>query len=233
MKAFGAPAVATVSDALFLAEAFLFSERGSQKIGIWDLYFNGKNDVPEVSDEAMIKVLENVIATCVMTPVYYKHFSIIKSEEGKNVACCTGYLHPCFNFGSVFRASVEQSCSVVLGWPEEKSRERWKRIAFLQHSFPDVSWNNKFVLDCVYCVNEARGYGLARKVILHCMERSDINGQQDNIKMITCAQGNEVARNLYIKMGFVSRGHGKSLECMNAMGIEGFELLELDKQNRI
>lgn len=206
---------ANLGDADFLGKCICYAERAHTGTGLWDVLY------PE-------NVLPVLTYACVNDS--NSHFHISKClvarhiATGQPVAAASGFCYP--------ECSVEKTkpgiCQALLALRKttsiEEGMELCERLNFLDESFPaDVDYDHSWMIDSVYTEPDYRGRGLSLALIQQLVQKGAAEGRRK--QLISCANGNDPAKSLYIKAGFHEIGHAESSLCQSLLGTSGFTIL--------
>jgi RimJ/RimL family protein N-acetyltransferase len=201
-------------DKCFIGECLCFSERAHTGVGIWDLIC--EPDTAEamgnasLQDSAHFTIQNFVLARDIST--------------GKPVAGACGFVYPEFSVEKS-KASIIGAMKTLRDWSEEEGDAAWRKISFLEEALPDYdAWEGSWLVEAVYCAPEYRGHGLGSRVVNEVLARGAARGCHQ--ALLTCAVGNEGALRMYKHLGFSILGTGFSSRCKDALGSEGFHLLQ-------
>ena len=221
----------TESDAAFLGEGILESERDLHGIGIWDLYLSLPSSPDR--DSLLRSVLSDVALTSPESCAYnFRRFAIaatsptapgVSSVPG---SCGCGFVYPSSSLlGTMPLLGAAMSRSH--GWSPEDVAAAAGRLAFVAGAFAaDVDFEGRWMIEGVYTAPEHRRRGLARLVVQRLIDRGREMGCKECL--ISCSVGNVPARTLYEGMGFKQVGATPgSEECMAKLHCAGFFMLSI------
>lgn len=225
---------ACVEDGDFVSIGIREAERCNAGIGIFDtLIGKTAEDISKTDRTAPDKVsayLKHCFLNAVESHVYISNFLLlVHVPTGKLAACACNYPHPEFGLSKSmpgFKAALKE----VLNYSDEDVEQAMQRWNFLDNAFPDVDYSNCWCTEAVYVSPEFRGCGLGHMIVKASMDdqesrRESLENSAERRYLITCAVGNDVAKRLYERLGYVVVGQGNSAECMKAINCSGFYVL--------
>jgi ribosomal protein S18 acetylase RimI-like enzyme len=222
---------AEASDAEFLSLGAREAERCNCGIGIYDVLVGKSAEDISKMDRTASDEVSAYIKHCVLNDpashAYYENFLVVV-EEGTGQLAASACIYPYPEFGlSKSIPGLKIALKEVLGYTAEQIDEALDRWSFLDSSFPDVEFNNTWMVEAVYVDPNYRKHGLGERLLRACMEgiAKKYEGVESRRYLITCAVGNEPARRLYERLGFTLAGQGESEECMKAINCSGFYVL--------
>lgn len=218
---------AEARDASFISIATVEAERAHTGIGIWDVLLSSDGiKIQTETDTHAFIALGEAIMNSPSSHLAIDNFSVIRSESGEAVACCSCYMYPKSNLSSTFdklREVLLRDC----GWTLEEYSKRRYLLSFLDTSFPDdVPYGGSWFIETVYTDASHRQKGLSSHLIRSAIEK----GRQCGAPrcMLVVASGNDGARRLYEREGFVKIAEAYSAECMTQLKCPGFDILCLN-----
>lgn len=229
-----------VSDCEFLTKCVIEAEKGHGSVGIWNLMIS--------DDVQLAAVISHAMQNDKASHFHFSRFLILRNEQGIPVAGgCAFPSPPCGLFES--KDGLCNAMISVFKCSEEEANKRWNNgVHFLLEAYPDINWENTWVIDCLYTIPAYRGQGhgktllnalyeLGRKNPLCRVQHQKLESDSEVIddsyssdyydrSLLACVVGNESARSLYVKNGYVeSLGAGFSDKCTTMLGYSGFEML--------
>ena len=216
-----------------------------------------------IEDELQLaSVISHAIEHDENSHFHFSRFLILLNEHNIPIAAgCAFPSPPCGLFESK-TGLCKAMTAIIPNCSEKEANERWEKgIYFLLDAYPNIDWENTWVIDCLYTIPAHRGHGYGRTILnalyeqghrnplcrIQCKDQHDpnsnSNSKEDESKsksesididtvsffdksILACVVGNNTARSLYIKNGYVdSLGVGNSDKCMSILGCSGFEML--------
>ena len=208
---------AQLKDSHLLGIAIRDAERGHTGKGIWDVLISS-----DQMDIALI--LEHACINDANSFFHISRFLVAREKStGELLATACGFIYPnCSIEKNKF--GISKAISTLYGLNEEEIDLAWKRLNFLDECFPDVDYNNSWMVEAVYTMPSHRGKGLAAKVIEAVLEEGRTHTDCKKA-LITCAIGNNAALHLYLRLGFEIVGQGESRKAVEELGHPGFYVL--------
>jgi len=206
---------ATEQDAPFLAWVMQEAARSHLPLGLWDFTLPGP-DRPR---------LEAVARMAIAQPESFVHFGgfLVAEADGKAIAGLSGYdsAHkPLDGFTTVMDGTLEQ-----LGWSAEHRALAGIRLAPIGTCMPD-SPPGVWVIEWVAAKPEARGRGVAHKLLVEILERGRRGGYTKS--QIGYLLGNTPAKTAYERVGFETTGDMRTPEFEAVYGCPGIAHMECD-----
>jgi ribosomal protein S18 acetylase RimI-like enzyme len=171
-----------------------------------------------------LQCLEEVSRSCTEAHLYYGHFLVMRTADGRGVACCSAYPFPEYDINKTF-ACLGPITQRVLGWSDSVFQDHLSRLDFLKTAFPDdVPWDGSWFLETVYTEPEFRGRGLSSQLVSRCLEQGKEAGASHSL--LIAAQGNDGAKRIYLKQGYEIIGQANSEEAFSVLGCGGFDIFK-------
>lgn len=225
---------ACAEDADFVGIGIREAERCHAGIGIFDTLAGKTVEDIFKSDRSASDEVSSYLKHCFLNDTHsHVHMAnflvLVHASTGRLAACACNYPHPEFGIYESF-PGLKIALKEVQKYSEEEINISFERLNFLDSSFPDVDYSNCWCIEAVYVSPEFRGCGLGRMIMEASMNdqatrRFSLENNKERRILIICAVGNEVAKNLYEKLGFHIIGKGDSVECMKAINCSGFYVL--------
>lgn len=205
------------SDLAFLGTAIFEAERAHTGRGIWDVALS------QFTKERVIEFLQRACAEDLNSHFHISRFLVARDDSGAPAAAACGFFYPeCSLFKSlpgISEAITSMEPNITL----EDASKLWKSLSFLDEAFPDVEYNNSWMIEAVYTDPAHRGQRLAQHILQAVIEDGLAKGHQR--VLISCAVGNYAAMHSYQKVGFELLGTGHSEECLQGLGSSGYHVL--------
>lgn len=219
------------ADGVFLSIGVREAERCHAGVGIYDalLAKKAENITPEdrAGEDDVSRYLKHSVLNDPAAHIYYGRFLVaVDSESGKLAGCTCSFPYPeCGLSKSIpgFTKGIVSS----LNYTTEETEKFFDRWNFLDSAFPDVEYNNTWMLESVFVDPAFRKLGLGELLLTSVMEnmRKQHTETEQRRFLITCAVGNEPAKRLYERVGFHVVGNGDSEACMQTINCRGFYVL--------
>lgn len=205
------------SDLSFLGTAIFEAERAHTGRGIWDVALG------QFSKEQMIEFLKRACAEDLNSHFHISRFLVARDISGVPAAAACGFYYPeCGLYKSlpgISQAIANMDSNTTL----EDASKLWDSLSFLEEAFPDVEYNNSWMIEAVYTDPAYRGQKLAQHILQAAIDDGLAKGHQR--MLISCAVGNDAALHSYTKVGFELLGTGHSEECLKGLGSSGYHVL--------
>jgi GNAT superfamily N-acetyltransferase len=238
---------AKVEDGEFISIAAREAERCNVGVGIFDLLAYRTRDSivaePELRTQPDItsKYLLHTVLNSPASHIYWdKYLMVEDTVTGRPVACACYFPYPEFSLSS----TIPGLCDALqneLGYTKAQTDSALQQWDFLGTSFPDVEFDNSWMVESVYVDPIVRGKGLGNMVVKACMDaQNDYNysngdktspAKENRLRrnLITCAVGNDAAKRTYEKLGFHLLGSADTEECRKVLFCPGFHVLSTEK----
>jgi ribosomal protein S18 acetylase RimI-like enzyme len=222
---------ANLSDSVFLSIGAREAERCHVGIGLYDAVL--AKTAEQIScdnrnvEDPVSKYIEHAVREDSAAHVYYENYIVAEDGRSGDLAGCTcSFPYPEFGLSKSIPA-FERGLKTTSSYTDEEADAAFERLSFLDSSFPDVEFNNTWMVESVYVHPNYRKMGLGEELVKHSMEdiRKRYEGGENRRYLITCAVGNDTAKRLYERLGFHAVGQGSSEECMKAINCTGFHVL--------
>lgn len=215
---------AVASDVVTLGRAIVCAERAHTGTGIWDVALE------DFDEDQKIQILSSACLNDSNSHFHISRFHVMRhigTEQVVSTAC--GFFYPTQSVSKSFpgiEAAISHSVPTYHdGNIEEIHRAVWGRLDFLDDCFPDFDYDNAWFIEAVFTDPAHRGHGLAQTLVSKVIAEGQKAGYGKKI-LITCAVGNEAARRVYERCGFVVVGQGHSKKAQEVLGSSGFYLLQ-------
>jgi len=223
-------------DAEFVSIGIREAQRCNVGVGIYDVLIGQSLESIEGTDREREDDASHYLKHCYLhdtkSHVHMSNFLVaVDSSNNQVVACCCNSPYPEFKLSASI-PGFEAALVSELNYTEEKAASAFDNWSFLGSAFPDVDFDNTWVLEAVYVSPAYRGRGLAQLIVQANMDAQPSRkfltadpAAPDRRFLIICAVGNDGAKRVYEKLGFKVVGAGSSDECMQAIHCSGFYVL--------
>lgn len=201
----------------YLGYAIRDSERAHTGKGIWDVFLEDDED-PSKSLSSVLAYACKHDAQC---HFHYSHFLVAEVEGEGPIAAGCGFVYPDFSVARSY-PGMAHAARQLRDTSREECDEMWKRISYLDDTFPDYDYNQTWMLESIFVSPSYRKQGVAVELIQQLYEL----GRQHHVRecLVVCGIGNIAAYRTYEKAGFKCIGKGESAVAQEAMGYPGFHL---------
>ena len=197
------------------------AERAHTGKGIWDEPFE------DFDDEGRKKILGYASWNDPDSHVYKDRMTIVRHKDTKEiVAAAGGFFYPECTISKSMPGMSRAVRHFNPQYDEESSLKIWDKLDYLDECFPDLDYENSWMIEAVYTDPRHRGHGIARHLISYLLGKGKSLGYTK--ALISCAIGNEGARRVYEKCGYVLVGQGHSEKSLEKIGSPGFYILRKD-----
>eukprot|EP01031_Cornospumella_fuschlensis_P031143 gene31143-37639_t len=209
---------AVPSDLPFLGIAVFEAERAHTGRGIWDVALS------RYSRDEVIEFLKEACANDTDSHFHVSRFLVARDSSGNPVAAACGFFYPECGLFKSFPGISQAISNQYPNTNSEDASKLWDSLSFLDEAFPDVEYNDSWMIEAVYTDPAHRGQKLAQHILQAVIEEGVAKGHKR--MLISCAVGNDAALHSYKKVGFELLGTGHSEECLAGLGSSGYHVLQ-------
>lgn len=207
----------------FIGEALILSERGHVDRGIWDIILK---DVPP---EERMQMMTEISLSAEAAHFHVSRFYIAEDPVTGQIAggACI-FPYPQVSVPTTF-LTMYAALQDKRGLSKEAVDEVAASAAFYFDGFPDLDYDESYIIEAIYTAPAFRGRRVAQQIIDHLLTQvCPRDSFQYKKVFISCAAGNDSAYRAYQRTGFQPAGERSSQVCMETLGFHGFQVLRKD-----